>query len=32
LLEIVGESLGETRGKKSKSKLKVKNGRDEKIN
>jgi hypothetical protein len=30
LLEIVGESLGEMRGKKLK--LKVKNGRDEKIN
>jgi hypothetical protein len=30
LLEIVGESLEEMRGKKSK--LKVKNGRDEKIN
>jgi hypothetical protein len=30
LLEIVGESLGEMRGKKSK--LKVKNRRDEKIN
>jgi hypothetical protein len=30
LLEIVGESLEEIRGKKLK--LKVKNGRDEKIN
>jgi hypothetical protein len=30
LLEIVGESLGEMRG--NKSKLKVKNGRDEKMN